>query len=102
MAWVAPPTFVSGNVLTAALLNILSGDLNELAPAKATAAGQIFVSTGANAIIARTPGFDTIATSESTASTSFVNLATVGPTVTVTTGTTALVFVSADMSSDTV
>lgn len=30
MAWVTPPTFVAGNTLTAAQLNILSGDLNDL------------------------------------------------------------------------
>lgn len=101
MAWVAPPTFTSGAALTAAQLNVLSGDLNETAPAKATAAGQLFVSTGANVIAARQPAFATIATNETTTSATFVDLLTVGPTVTVTTGTAALVMVSSDQSSNT-
>ena len=54
MAWSAPMTAVSGSVLTAAQFNTYVRDnLNETAPAKATAAGQIFVSTAANAIAAR-------------------------------------------------
>lgn len=101
MAWAAPPTFTSGNVLTAAQLQILSSNLNETAPARATAAGQLFVSTGANVIAARQPAFATVATNETTASNTFANLATVGPSVTVTVGTAALVMVSADMSSNT-
>ena len=39
-------------------------------------------------------GADVIATSQSTTSTAYTDLATVGPTVTITTGTTALVIVS--------
>lgn len=101
MAWVTPTVFVSGNVLTAAQMNIISGDLNESAPAKFTVAGQLFVSTGANVGAARTPAFAFIATNETTASTTFVDLTTAGPSVTVTTGTTALVMVSSDMSSNT-
>lgn len=102
MAWVTPPTFVSGNVLTAAQLNILSGDLNETAVAKASAGGQLFVSTAANALAVRTPANATVLTSETTASTTFANLATVGPSVTVTTGTSALVIVSCEMSNNTI
>ncbi len=50
MAWTAPITFTSGSVLTAAQLNTyLRDNLNETAPAKFTAAGQLFVSTAANA-----------------------------------------------------
>jgi hypothetical protein len=30
MAWTAPPTYVSGNILTAAQMNAVSGDLNAL------------------------------------------------------------------------
>jgi hypothetical protein len=101
MAWVTPPTFVSGNVLTAAQLNTLSGDLNETAPAKASAGGQIFISTGANAIAVRTPSGATINTSESTASTVFTDLATLGPAVTLTTGTSALVFIGCFLGNST-
>jgi hypothetical protein len=102
MAWVTPPTFVSGNVLTAAQLNTLGGDLNETAPAKATAAGQLFVSTAANAITPRTPTFAQIDTAETTTSiASYGDLATVGPAVTVTVSASAIVFYSSQISNAT-
>jgi len=66
-------------------------NLNETAPAKASAAGQIFVSTAANAIAARTPNADYIATQETTTSTTYTDLATTGPTVTATTAASAIV-----------
>lgn len=84
MAWTAPPTFVSGTSLTAAQLNIISSDLNETAPAKASAVGQYFVATGVNVIAARLPVNSTITTAETTASATYVDLATVGPAVTIT------------------
>lgn len=101
MAWTSPMTFTA-SVLTAAQLNTyLRDNLNETAPAKATAAGQIFVSTGVNAIAARTPAQQYIITSESTTSLTYANLATVGPAVTVVTGTSALVAVTARMENST-
>lgn len=100
MAWVAPPTFVSGNALTAAQLNILSGDLNETAPGKATAAGQLFVSTGANAVTPRTPTYQQIDTAETTTSiVSFGDLATVGPAVTVTVSAAAIIIYGAQVTN---
>lgn len=99
MTWVATPTFTSGNVLTAAQMNILADDLDETFPAKASAAGQIAVSTGVNAIAVRTPTRNTILTSETTASTAYTDLATIGPQLTVTTGVSALVFSSAKVSN---
>ena len=102
MAWSTPLTAVANAALTAAQWNASVRDnLNETAPAKATAAGQLFVSTGVNAIAARTPTTAVVATLESTASTTFVDLTTVGPAVTVTTGTKALVFTTAQLSSNT-
>jgi hypothetical protein len=89
MTWTAPPTFVSGTALTAAQLNIIGADLNETAPAKASAVGQYFVATGVNAIAARTPQQSSITTGETTTATSFTDLATVGPQVAVTCGTGA-------------
>jgi hypothetical protein len=89
MSWTQPPTFVSGTALTAAQLNILGADLNETAPAKATAVGQYFTSTGVNVIAARLLGQSTITTSETTTSTAFADLTTLGPQVTVTCGTGA-------------
>lgn len=94
MAWSAPMTAVSGTAFTAAQFNqYVRDNLLETAPAKATAAGQIFVSTAANAIAARTPTQSAVDTGESTSSTTAADLTTPGPAVTVTTGTQALVFV---------
>lgn len=73
----------------------------ETAPGKATAAGQLFVATAANAIAARLPTTATVATSQTTTNTGFVDLATVGPAVTVTTGTMALVILTAGLYNST-
>jgi hypothetical protein len=92
MAWNAPMTAVAGSVFSAAQFNTFVRDnLNESAPAKATTLGSLFVTSGTNQISERTPADATVATEESTASTSYVNLATIGPSVTVTTGTGAFV-----------
>lgn len=102
MAWSAPMTAVAGATFSAAQFNTYVRDnLNETAPAKATTAGQIFVSTAANAIAARTPTSATVTASQSTASTSYVNLATVGPVVTVGTGTQAVALFRASIANDT-
>lgn len=96
MAWTSPMTATANSAFTAAQFNThVRDNLLETAPAKATAAGQYFLSTGTNAIAARTFGFNTVGTSESTTSSSYTDLNTAGPSVTVTTGTTALVLVSA-------
>jgi hypothetical protein len=85
-------TAVSNSVFTAAQFNQhVRDNLNETAPAKATQAGSHFVGTSLNAIAERISDEDIVATSQSTASTSYTDLATVGPSVTVTTGPWALV-----------
>lgn len=100
MTWSAPMTAVAGATFTAAQFNqYVRDNLNETAPAKATAASQLFVSTGANAIVTRTPSSATILTSETTSSTSYVDLATPGPAITVQTGTIAIVAFSASCSN---
>jgi hypothetical protein len=102
LAWTTPLTAVSNATLTAAQWNASVRDnLLESAAAKFTAAGQLFVSTGANAGAARTISSATVATAETTGSTSFTALATPGPAVSVTTGTQALVAVSALMGNNT-
>jgi len=102
MTWSAPMTAVAGSTFSAAQFNqYVRDNLNETAPAKATAAGQLFVSTGPNAIAARIPSSAFVATSQSTTSTSYTNLATVGPVVTVTTGTQAVALFSSGIDSDT-
>jgi len=58
MAWTAPRTWVTSEVVTAAHLNAhVRDNLLETAPAKATTNGGIFVATGANAIAERVRGF---------------------------------------------
>jgi hypothetical protein len=101
MAWTSPITFLAGSALTANFLNTYIRDnLNEMAPAKATSTGSLFVTTGVNAITERLISGAVVTTSQTTSSTSYVDLATSGPAVTLTTGTQALVFVSADLAVD--
>ncbi|MFA5714991.1 MAG: hypothetical protein WC998_04595 [Candidatus Paceibacterota bacterium] len=51
MAWTAPRTWVTGEIVSAAMLNSnVRDNVLETAPGKAAAAGDIFVATGANAI----------------------------------------------------
>jgi hypothetical protein len=102
MAWTAPMTAASGTVWTAAQYNThIRDNLLETMPAKATAANRIFASTGPNAIAERVPSSASVATSQTTTSTSYTNLATVGPAVTVTTGTKAIAFGQAYMENNT-
>lgn len=102
MAWTSPITFVAQEILTSAQLNTyLRDNLNETAPAKATTSGSIFVGTGANAIAERIPAGATVSTSQTTSSTSFVDLTTVGPSVTMTTGTKAIISIYAGIAIDT-
>lgn len=102
MAWTTPPTFVSGNALTAAQLNILGADLNETAVAKAAGVGQYFVATAANVIVARAPNFDlyTGGGTDTTNSTSYTTL-TGGAGVNSTSGPKILVFHGASLGNDT-
>lgn len=100
MAWTTPLTAVANSALTAAQWNASVRDnLLETAPAKATVAGRLMVTTGANSIAEREITQSNVTTSQTTSSTSFTDLATVGPQVTVTTGTRALVWFSAQMSN---
>lgn len=100
MTWSAPMTAVAGATFSAAQFNTYVRDnLNETAPAKATAANQIFVSTGANVIAARSPDRASVTTSQTTAGTSYTDLATVGPVVTQTTGTKAIIWQGALLSN---
>jgi hypothetical protein len=95
MAWSTPLTAVSNATLTAAQWNASVRDnLLETAAAKATTAGRIFVATGSNALAERAISGATVDTVESTAITTYTNLATSGPQVTVTTGTQALVWIN--------
>lgn len=102
MAWTAPMTAVANTTWTAAQFNThVRDNLNTTAPALATAAGNWIVPNGANTLVQRTMADgDRVTASETTSSTSYTTLTTAGPSVTITTGTTALVFVGAAMSND--
>lgn len=102
MAWTTLPSYTDGNVLTAAQVLAIRDNINETAPAKFSAAGQILVSTTANAGAARTPTGDiyTGGGSDTTASTSFVGL-TGSPSFGVGTGTKAIVMHGAQLTVDT-
>lgn len=79
MAWSAYRTWVAGDVLTAAQLNQdIRDNGNLLLPAAAT-----------------------VATSETETNTSYDDMATSGPAVTLTTGTKALIVVGAHMNNNT-
>lgn len=98
MSWSAPMTAVAGATFTAAQFNQhVRDNLNMTAPALATTASQIFVSTGANAIAARVPSTAFVGTAQTTTSTSYTDLATTGPSITATTGTIAIAFYAVTM-----
>lgn len=95
-------TAVAGSVFTAAQFNTFVRDnLSQTAPAKATTPGAHFAVSDTNEISERVPVEQTIATSETTTSTTFTDLATVGPALTVATGPSALVFFTAEISNNT-
>jgi hypothetical protein len=73
--------------------------MNETAVAKATTAGYHFVSQGPNSIAERAILAANVDTSETTASTSYVDLATAGPSVTLTTGTKALIWINCQLGN---
>lgn len=101
MAWTAPRTWVTSELVTAAIMNThVRDNLLETAPAKVTAAAQLLVSTGPNAVAARQVDKATdLSNPETTASTSYTDTATAGPAVTVTTSTEAMLFFGAHMSN---
>jgi hypothetical protein len=108
MAWTAPLTAVANTALTAAQWNASVRDnLLMTAPALATTAGQLWVSTGANAGAVRTPTINIVAAQESFTPTpgvfSDITGGTVGPTVgPIVTGTKAIVMYGAFLSNGSV
>lgn len=93
-------TAVAGATFTAAQFNQYVRDLFlECPTAKVSTAGQYAVATSANTMAARAVLSAVIATSETTGSTSYVDLTTVGPAVTITTGVSAFVMFGALISN---
>lgn len=101
MAWTTFPTLTDGQILTGAHLQLVRDNFAETAAAKASTAGSIFAATGANALAERTPDVGFTSTSQTTTSTSYTDLATVGPAVTVTTGPKALILIHCRLSNST-
>lgn len=98
MSWTTPLTAVSNAALTAAQWNASVRDnLLETAVAKATTAGRLFVTTGANQLAERIPGYVFTGGLETTASTTYTDLTTVGPQITATSGTRAIVAITSDI-----
>lgn len=100
MAWTTPATAVANATLPAATWNATVRDnLNATAVALASAASQYFVATGVNALAARTIQTATVSTSQSSGSATYTNLTTVGPQVTMNTGTIAIAIFTAAVSN---
>lgn len=102
MAWSAPMTAVANSTFTAAQFNqYVRDNLNETAPAKATATSSYFAADGVNSIAERradsaadlSSGIRTVATFGNLAGTS------VGPACTVETGTAAFVIVRCSLEN---
>lgn len=97
MTWTAPMTAVDGDVLTASQFNLyVRNNLNETAVAKATKKNQYFVSNGLNDVQARSAVSGVNAAKirvEAGSDYAFVHRG--GPSVAVTTGTSALVMIGA-------
>ena len=105
MTWSTLPSYSDGTALTAAMVTAIKDNINESAPAKYTSSAwpQHFAGTPAvsNSIAAREIRDDTVTTAETTTSTTFVDLTTNGPAVTLTTGTFALVHHAARLENNT-
>lgn len=101
MAWSAPATAVSNSLLTASWLNTyLRDNMLETTPAKATEAGQMFTTSSPNVISATSNSIGYVGTSQSTTSTTYTDLATVGPSITITMDAFVIIRISADLSSN--
>jgi hypothetical protein len=85
MSWSAPLTVAANDILTAAQYNqSVRDNMLQMAPAKATGPGNWFSVSATNEISERMINSSVVTTSEQTSSTSYVDLSTVGPSVTVT------------------
>lgn len=100
MSWTAPMTFVANQVLTAAQLNThLRDNVLETEVAKAVTIGGYFVATGKNRIAERLVLINRVNTTQGTTSTSYTDLETGGPTLTVNTGSRCFVITSCGKES---
>lgn len=101
MAWTVFPTITDGQVLTGAHMAMIRDNFALTAPGLASAAGRWFISQGVSNVAERAIEAALVSTSETTTSTSFVNLATAGPTVELLTGTRAIVILTSRLQNST-
>lgn len=105
MAWTAPLTFTPNTALTASQLNAqLRDNLLETMPGRANQEdfeGAHFAVSGTNEVTPYLPAGETIDASQTTTSTSYTDLATFGPSITLNTGTHALVILGAEFANST-
>jgi hypothetical protein len=95
-------TAVANDAFAASEWNIQVRDnLQETAPAKALVPGGIFVTEGANTIVERQPKQQDLFLGEFTTSTSYTDLTTLGPRVTVDCGPAAFVILYARITNET-
>lgn len=95
MSWTVPITFVDNTVLTSSQMNTyLRDNMLETMPARATTAGSVFVTQSRNQIAERIPTDGYVDTTENIIdSDDYVDVGK-GPSVSVQTGTSALIFLS--------
>lgn len=103
MAWTTPLTATSNATLTAAQWNASVRDnLLESAPAKATTAGRLIVTTGTNSVTERAISSQTAAGPDTNSSVTYAAFSPApGPAITVTTGTSAIAFAAAQIAGTT-
>jgi hypothetical protein len=95
-------TAVTGNVFTAALFNQhVRDNLLQTEAAVASTPMGLLVTTGANNLAFRIPNVEFIGTYEATTTATYTDLTTFGPSISVTTGTKALVTIGAAVGNDT-
>lgn len=102
MVWTAPMTAVAGTVFTAAQWNAtVRNNLNVCAPAIATTGARWLVSNGFNSLTEREPQVEYLSTTNSTTSSAYGDLATLGPTITTTTSARVMVTIGGHVNSNT-
>jgi hypothetical protein len=95
-------TAVSGSVFTAAQFNqFVRDNLLECPASNATTPGSFFVTDGTNHVVERIPAVSRVDVQEVITATSFADAPTLGPSVTVTTGTHAYIFIAAEIGNTT-
>jgi hypothetical protein len=99
MAWNAPITWTPNQTLTAALLNTqLRDNMLQTMPGLASGPNEYLMCTASGTVATREIACANVTTLETRTSTTFGDLTTAGPSVTLTTGDSAIVIISAQHS----